>query len=101
MIFSYNKIYIQLRFGDVMDIIQLIGYIAGLVIAISLTPQVIKSWKTKSTKDISLFWNMILIFGLLLYFVYGFGIKEMPIIVTNMIEIILAILLVVAKLIYK
>lgn len=84
-----------------MDAIQLIGYIAGLIIAISLTPQVIKSWKTKSTKDISLFWNIILIFGLLLYFVYGFGIKEMPIIVTNTIEIILAILLVAAKLIYK
>ncbi|MDO8741348.1 MAG: hypothetical protein Q7J54_07315 [Candidatus Woesearchaeota archaeon] len=40
-------------------------------------------------------------FGLLLYFVYGFGIKEMPIIVTNTIEIILAISLVIAKLIYK
>ena len=84
-----------------MDSIQLIGYIAGFVIAFSLTPQVYKSWKTKSTTDISLLWNSILIFGLALYFIYGIGIRQMPIIVMNTVEILLAISLVVAKLIYK
>jgi len=84
-----------------MDIIQFTGYLAGFIIALSLTPQVAKAWKTKSKRDISLLWNMILIFGLLLYFVYGIGIKQMPIIVMNTIEILLAISLVVAKLIYK
>lgn len=83
-----------------MDIIHLIGYIAGLIIAISLTPQVIKSWRTKSTKDISITWNIIYISGLLLFLVYGFGIKEMPILVAGTIEVSLAISLIVAKLIY-
>lgn len=84
-----------------MDIIQLTGYLAGFIIAISLTPQVWKSWKTKSTEDISLLWNSVLILGLLLYFVYGIGIRQMPIIVMNTIEITLAISLIIAKLIYK
>ncbi len=84
-----------------MDFIQLIGYLAGFIIAISLTPQVIQAWKTKSTKDISLPWTIILLLGLLLYFIYGVGIKEMPIIVMNTIETILIISLIVAKLIYK
>ncbi len=84
-----------------MDSIQLTGYLAGFVIAVSLTPQVWKAWKTKSTGDISLLWNAILIFGLLLYFVYGVGIRQMPIIVANTIEISLAMLLIIAKLIYK
>ena len=84
-----------------MDIIQLIGYLAGLIIAVALTPQVVQAWKTKSTKDISLLWTFILLSGLLLYFVYGIGIMEMPIIVTNVIETILVILLIIAKLIYK
>lgn len=84
-----------------MDSIQLTGYIAGFVIAFSLTPQVWKAWKTKSTSDISLLWNLILIFGLLLYFIYGIGIRQMPIIVMNTVEILLAVSLVVAKLIYK
>lgn len=84
-----------------MNSIQLTGYLAGFVIAVSLMPQVWKAWKTKSTTDISLLWNAIYIFGLLLFFIYGIGIREMPIIVMNTIEIILAISLIVAKLIYK
>lgn len=84
-----------------MDPIQLIGYLAGFLIGIALVPQVIQAWKTKSTKDISLPWTLILLSGLLLYFVYGIGIREMPIIVMNGVETILVILLIIAKLIYK
>jgi MtN3 and saliva related transmembrane protein len=84
-----------------MDTIQLTGYLAGFVIAVSLTPQVWKAWKTKSTRDISLLWNSIYIFGLLLFLVYGIGIREMPIIVMDLIETTLAVLLIVAKLVYK
>jgi MtN3 and saliva related transmembrane protein len=84
-----------------MDTIQLTGYLAGIIIAISLAPQVIQAWKTKSTKDISLTWTIILLIGLLLYFVYGIGIMEMPIIITNIIETTLIILLIIAKLLYK
>ena len=84
-----------------MDIIQITGYLAGLIIAVALTPQVIKAWKTKSTRDISLPWTILLLAGLLLYFVYGIGIMEMPIIVTNGIETALVISLIIAKLTYK
>ena len=84
-----------------MNLIQLTGYLAGLIIAVALTPQVIQAWKTKSTKDISLPWTIILLSGLLLYFVYGIGIKEMPIIVANILETTLVISLIIAKLIYK
>ncbi|MBI2112299.1 hypothetical protein HYT52_02070 [Candidatus Woesearchaeota archaeon] len=84
-----------------MDLIQISGYLAGIIIAISLTPQVIQAWKTKSTRDISLPWTLLLLTGLVLYFVYGFGIGEMPIIVANIIETLLVISLIIAKLIYK
>lgn len=84
-----------------MDIIQITGYLAGMIIAVSLTPQVIQAWKTKSTKDISLPWTLILLVGLLLYFVYGIGIGEMPIIIANIVETTLVLMLIIAKLIYK
>ncbi len=84
-----------------MDLIQLLGYLAGFTIAISLIPQVIKAWKTKSTKDISIIWNLIYISGLLMFLVYGFGIKQVPILVAGTIETLLAISLITAKLIYK
>jgi len=84
-----------------MDLVQLIGYLAGAILAVALIPQVYKSYKTKSTADLSLLWNVILVAGLLLYTIYGIGIREMPIIVMNSIEAMLAISLVIAKLIYK
>jgi MtN3 and saliva related transmembrane protein len=84
-----------------MEIFQLIGYIAGLIIAVSLMPQVIKAWRTKSTKDISILWNIIYVFGLLLFLIYGFGINQIPILVAGTIEISLAISLIIAKMIYK
>ncbi|MBI5001906.1 hypothetical protein HZC31_00820 [Candidatus Woesearchaeota archaeon] len=37
-----------------MIFIDILGYVAGILVVISLVPQVIKSWTTKSTRDISL-----------------------------------------------
>lgn len=34
--------------------IDILGYVAGTLVVVSLLPQTIKSWKTKSTRDISL-----------------------------------------------
>jgi len=34
--------------------LDFVGYLAGFIVAIALAPQVIKAWRTKSTKDISL-----------------------------------------------
>jgi MtN3 and saliva related transmembrane protein len=84
-----------------MDKIHLIGYISGIIISVSLMPQVWQAWKTKSTKDISLPWTLILLTGLILYSVYGFGIGELPIIVANTIEIALVLSLITAKLLFK
>ena len=84
-----------------MDIIQTVGYIGTFTIAISLLPQVIKSWKTKSTKDISILWNSIYIIGLSLILIYAVGISQMPLIIGAVIEISLAVSLFIAKFLYK
>ncbi|HBB37051.1 MAG: hypothetical protein UX02_C0002G0255 [Candidatus Moranbacteria bacterium GW2011_GWC1_45_18] len=84
-----------------MDTIQLTGYAAGSLLAIALIPQVRKSWKTKSTADVSLLWSLIYTFGLVLFLIYGIGIRQMPVIVMNTLELLLAISLVTAKLVYK
>lgn len=77
---------------------ELIGYAAGSIVAISLAPQVIKAWKTRSTKDISIVWNLIYLTGLLLWVVYGFTIQSYPIIITLSVEAFLAFLLLLLKL---
>jgi len=38
-----------------MESIEIIGFLAGLLVAISSLPQLIKSWKTKSTRILLFF----------------------------------------------
>ena len=80
--------------------IELIGYLAGIVIAISLTPQVVKSWRTKSTKDISTLWTLVYIIGLVIFEIYAIGISSIPLILTNIIELLLAASLLAMKMRY-
>ena len=81
--------------------IEMIGYIAGIFTAIALLPQVIKAWKTKSVKDISLLWNSIYLIGLILWLVYGFGINSRPLIIFVVIELVLALSLIILKFKYS
>lgn len=78
--------------------IDLLGYVAGTLVVGSLLPQVIKSWKSKSTKDISLLRYVIYIFGLILWIIYAILIKNGPLIVMNSIGLVLALSILILKL---
>ncbi len=80
--------------------IEIIGFIGSGIIASALAPQVIKSWKTKSTKDISLLWNTLLLIGLIVFVIYGVGIKSRPIMIFSSIEAIFTLSLLILKLLY-
>lgn len=81
--------------------IEVIGYMATALMAISLSPQVYKSWTTKSTKDISIPWILIYITGLALWIVYAIGISSNPLTLSATIEVLMAISLLILKLKYK
>jgi len=81
--------------------IEYVGYLAGVVVAIALMPQIIKSWKTKSTKDISFYWTITYLIGLSLWITYGIGISSWPIITTISIEFLMALSLLILKIKYK
>ena len=85
----------------VMDAITIIGLIAALFTTVSLLPQLIKVYKTKSTKDIST--GMFTLFGagVLLWFVYGVFVNDLPIIVANSLAFIQASVILFFKARYK
>jgi MtN3 and saliva related transmembrane protein len=60
-----------------------IGYIAGTLTTISFLPQLIKTWRCKSAKEIS--WGLLLVFavGVMLWLLYGVELRSAPIIVAN------------------
>mgnify|MGYP005650655725 CR=1 FL=1 len=71
--------------------IDILGYTAGILVVISLLPQTIKSWKTKSTRDISLWRYIIYVVGLILWITYAIIIKNGPVAIMNSLGLCLAL----------
>ena len=84
-----------------MDFITIIGLTAAVFTTISLFPQLIKIWKTKSTKDISTGMFSLFCGGVFLWFIYGVFINDLPIIVPNSLAFIQAIIILMFKAKYK
>jgi MtN3 and saliva related transmembrane protein len=83
-----------------MTYIDILGYVAGILVVISLLPQAIKSWKTKSTKDISLLRYIIYVTGLILWITYAILISNGPVAVMNSVGLVLALSILYLKLKY-
>jgi MtN3 and saliva related transmembrane protein len=84
-----------------MDVITTIGLIAALFTTISLFPQVIKVYKTKSTKDISTGMFSLFCSGVLLWFIYGVLLNDFPIIIANLLAFVQALVILFFKAKYK
>ncbi|HWQ66840.1 MAG TPA: SemiSWEET transporter [Methanospirillum sp.] len=84
-----------------MDIPVWIGYIAGTCSTLAFVPQVFRTFKTKSADDIS--WGMLLLLtaGVSLWFLYGIGIEEIPVIVANGITLLLLTVMSCMKYVYE
>ena len=79
---------------------EIIGFIAGLLVAAALLPQVIKSWKTKSTKDISLGWSITSIMGQIMWLVYGVLVSSPSLVIMSAITLVMALSVLYLKLRY-
>ncbi|HLE75714.1 MAG TPA: SemiSWEET transporter [Candidatus Bathyarchaeia archaeon] len=84
-----------------MDYITIIGWAAAAITVISLFPQLVKVWKTKSTKDISLGMFSLFCSGVFLWFIYGILMKDLPIIIANFLGFIQALIILIFKVKYK
>jgi MtN3 and saliva related transmembrane protein len=71
---------------------DIIGYVAALFTTFSLLPQIIRIWKLKEARDISLFMPLMLSIGVVLWLVYGIIIAETPVIVANAVSLLVALI---------
>lgn len=69
--------------------VSLIGFLAAFCTTISFLPQVIKTWKTKQTKDISLPMYILFVIGVSLWFVYGIFLRDAAIYLANGVTLLL------------
>lgn len=78
-----------------------LGLVAGVLTTIAYLPQLIKIWQSKSADDLS--WSMLIILcaGIILWLVYGFSVRDIPIVAANIVTFVLASIILVLKIRYK
>jgi MtN3 and saliva related transmembrane protein len=84
-----------------MSATTIIGLLACFLTTGAFLPQIIKTIKTKETKDISLSMYIIYVIGVLVWFVYGFMIKEVAILVGNAFSFLFGMTMLIMKIKYK
>jgi MtN3 and saliva related transmembrane protein len=81
-----------------MDYTTVIGLTAAALTVIAFFPQLLKAWKTKSTRDISLGMFSAFCVGVLLWFVYGILTNDLPVTIANLLTFIQAFIILMFKL---
>ncbi|MFA5035214.1 MAG: SemiSWEET transporter [Candidatus Margulisiibacteriota bacterium] len=81
-----------------MDGLFWLGIAAGTLTTVSFLPQVIKTFSTKHTKDISLLMYVLFSVGLVLWTIYGLQLGSWPVIIANSVTLVLSFTIIYLKL---
>jgi len=79
---------------------EYIGLIAGLAVTCSLVPQIMRVYRLKSAREISMLFTSLLLLGMILWLVYGIMLGLFPVILWNVIGMLFTMTLLGAKLKY-
>ena len=81
-----------------MNTTTIVGFFAGFLTTVSFLPQVLKTWKSRSTSDLSMGMLSIFSLGVMCWLVYGFLLQESPMIFWNSVTLILVLVVLILKL---
>ncbi len=81
--------------------VEIIGIIAGVLSCTTFLPQVIKTYKSKSTEDVSLLMFLIAALGSALWLIYGILIQSFALTFTNVIVLIFSLIMLFFKVKYR
>jgi MtN3 and saliva related transmembrane protein len=81
--------------------IEILGYVAGTISSIVFLPQVIRTYKTKTAKDVSLNMFLLATLSVVLWLAYGILTNNGPVIYTNSAVLLLSLTMLWLKLKYK
>ncbi len=83
-----------------MKDITWLGVAAGFLTSIAVVPQIIKTWRTRHARDLSLWQQIIVIAGLILWLSYGLALHDLPLIGSNLFTLVCYFVLLGMKIIY-
>lgn len=78
-----------------------LGYVAALLGALSFLPQLIKVWRFRLVKDISLAMYIIYTMSVILWLAYGIIIKSAPLITAEILTLVLVSAILIMKYIWR
>jgi MtN3 and saliva related transmembrane protein len=73
-----------------MNSVTLLGLAAASCSTLAFLPQVIKTWRTRATRDISLGMFALLVSGIMLWLAYGIILQDLPLIAANGVTLVFA-----------
>jgi MtN3 and saliva related transmembrane protein len=79
---------------------ELLGMTAGFITSIAIIPQLVRTWRIKHAKDISIWQPLLLTLGMALWLAYGILLKDMPLIAANTFSLLCYLLMIAMKLYY-
>jgi MtN3 and saliva related transmembrane protein len=82
-------------------LIDLLGWLAAILTTVAFFPQLLKIWRSKSAKDVSLVMMITFSIGVFLWLVYGLAIQALPVVIANLVTLILALLIIILKIKYR
>lgn len=74
---------------DAIASIDALGGIAGVLTTAAFVPQVWRTWRSGSARDLSASWLFIFTAGIILWLIYGMALSAVPIILSNAVTFVL------------
>jgi MtN3 and saliva related transmembrane protein len=84
-----------------MDFITILGLAAATLTTFSFLPQMIKTWQTKSAKDVSFVMLISFNIGIFLWLIYGIYLSALPIILANGATLVFNLIILWLKIKYR
>jgi MtN3 and saliva related transmembrane protein len=78
-----------------------IGLLAGAITTAAAIPQVVRTYRTKHARDISIWQPILLNIGMSLWLVYGIALRDVPLIYANSISLVCYTSLIIMKILYR
>ncbi len=84
-----------------MNLVTVLGLVAGTLTTAAYFPQLLKTWKSKSAGDIS--WSMLisLCVGIILWLIYGVYVQDIPVILANVVTLLFTSNILILKIRYR
>lgn len=81
-------------------VIDILGYVSATLTTIAFLPQIIKTFKMKSARDVSMGMFVLFTCGVFLWIIYGFLTGTMPVLIANAVIFCLSVTQIILKIKY-